>query len=124
MHSFNGSDFSMNGSDGLRIVFDMKGTRSIYFKVTWHRAYNLFCKGVGDILDGVAMPDFVMEMLFSGVRWFSMGKSHGGGTRDASFCGFPMECAGKKCARFCFSTDEDALICMRFAYTHVTMRIK
>ena len=125
MQSFSGSDFLLDGSDGFRMIFDMKGGRSLYFKLTGNQAYNQFCRGVLGDLEDASMRDFVIEMLFSGLGSFSMNKLHGGErTGGVPFCELPVGPVGKKRIRFCFFTGENTLICMRFAYTHVTMRIK
>ena len=123
MKPFNDINFPMGDSGGIRMIFDMKGSRSLYFKVTGHQAYDLFCKYAAQTLDDASTRDFAVNMLFSGVRWFSMSKSHreerSGGI---SFRELPVAGACKRGIQFSFSTGGDALICVRFAYANVTMR--
>ena len=123
MQTFNDDDFSTDDRDGIRMILDMKGTRCLFFKVTSHQAYDIFRKDAGNSYDNVSMRDFAVNVLFSGVEWFSMNKLHGGErTGCVSFRELPVACAGKKGIQFCFSAGGDARICGGVAYTKVTMR--
>ena len=64
MQTFNDSEFSLVGNDGVRMFFDMKGSGSLYFKITDRQAYDLFCREMGIRPDDNVSPDFVMEILF------------------------------------------------------------
>lgn len=125
MQTFNGSEFSLVGNDGVRMFFDMKGSGILYFKDTGRQAYDLFCREMGIRPDDNVSPDFVMEILFTGVSWFSMDKMPG---REAVVRTLSCEASGesdrKKKVRLNFSTSGGASICLRIKYDHMTIRRK
>ena len=43
MQTFNDRVFSLAANDGICLIFDIKGSRRLYFKVTCRQAYDLFC---------------------------------------------------------------------------------
>lgn len=64
MQTFNNSEFSLLGNDGIRMFFDMKGSGSLCFKVTDRQAHDLFCREMGIRPDDSVSPDFAMEFFF------------------------------------------------------------
>ena len=123
MQTFNDSEFSLVGNDGVRMFFDMKGSGSLYFKVTDHQAYDLFCREMGIRPDDNVSPDFVMEILFTGVSWFGMDKISGKEAADRILsCEASSECECKKKVRLNFSTGGGASICLRIKYDQMTIR--
>ena len=113
----------IEGDTGVRMVFDIKGAGSLYFKVTGRQAYDLFCREIGIRPDDSASPDFEMEILFAGVSWFSMDKMPG---REAVARTLSCEASGesdrKKKVRLNFSTGGGASICLRIKYDQMTIR--
>lgn len=63
MQTFNDSEFSLLGNDGIRMFFDMKGSGSLCFKVTDRQAHDLFCREMGIRPDDSVSPDFAMEFF-------------------------------------------------------------
>ena len=125
MQTFNDSEFSLVGNDGVRMFFDMKGSGSLYFKVTDRQAYDLFCREMGIRPDDNVSPDFVMEILFTGVSWFGMDKISGKEAADRILsCEASSECECKKGIRINFSTSGGASICLRIKYNQMTIRCK
>ena len=125
MQTFNDSEFSLVGNDGVRMFFDMKGSGGLYFKVTDRQAYDLFCREMGIRPDDNVSPDFVMEILFTGVSWFGMDKISGKEAADRILsCEASSECYGKKTIRLNFSSNGAASICLRIKYNQMTIRCK
>ena len=125
MQTFNDSEFSLVGNDGVRMFFDMKGSGSLYFKVTDRQAYDLFCREMGIRPDDNVSPDFVMEILFTGVSWFGMDKISGKEAADRILsCEASSECECKKGIRINFSTSGGASICLRIKYDQMMIQSK
>ena len=123
MQTFNGRFFSLSVNDGIRMIFDMKGSRSLYLKVSGRQAYDLFRREVGIRPDEGLSTNFVMEMLFTGISWFSMGKMQSQESADRTLSyEVPNEYGSKKDVQLNFSTSEHALICLRIKYGQVTIR--
>ena len=123
MQTFNDSEFSLVGNDGVRMFFDMKGSGSLYFSVAGRQAYDLFCREMGRRPDDDASPDFGIEVLFTGVSWFGMDKMPG---REAVVRTLSCEASGesdrKKKVRLNFSTSGGASICLRIKYDQVKIQ--
>ena len=120
MQTFNDSEFSLLGNDGIRMFFDMKGSGSLCFKVTDRQAHDLFCREMGIRPDDSVSPDFAMEFFFTGVSWFSMDKMPGRGAIGRTLsCEASSESACKKDIRINFSTSGGASICLRIKYDQV-----
>ena len=125
MQTFNDSEFSLVGNDGVRMFFDMKGSGSLYFKVTDRQAYDLFCREMGIRPDDSVSPDFAMEIFFTGVSWFGMDKISGKEAADRILsCEASSECECKKGIRINFSTSGGASICLRIKYDQMMIQSK
>ena len=123
MQTFNDSEFSLLGNDGIRMFFDMKGSGSLCFKVTDRQAHDLFCREMGIRPDDSVSPDFAMEFFFTGVSWFSMDKMPGRGAIGRTLsCEASSESACKKDIRINFSTSGGASICLRIKYDQVKIQ--